>query len=120
MNRIYDYLPELTGEEFHTVQDATRSMTDEEFRTFSNIYKARRREPQTVLVLCLVGLLLLPGLQRFYVDQIGMGILYLFTLGLCFIGSIIDLVNYKKLSWEYNEKIMREVMVLVKSEVRTS
>ncbi len=114
MNRIYEFLPELTGEEFHYVQQATTNLTDDEFRIFANIYKARRRDPQMVLILSLVGLLLLPGLQRFYTDQIGMGILFLFTLGLCFIGSIIDLVNYKKLIGNTIAKLFQKLMLFQK------
>jgi hypothetical protein len=33
-----------------------------------------------------------------------MGILYLFTLGFCLIGTIIDAINYRKLAWEFNKK----------------
>ena len=84
-------------------------MSDEEMQMFSNIYRTRRRDPQMMLLLCIVGLFLIPGIQRFYVEQIGMGILFLFTVGLCFIGSIIDLVNYRQLAMEYNSGIAREV-----------
>jgi len=44
-----------------------------------------------------------------------MGILYFLTCGLCFIGTIIDLVNYKKLSFEYNSKEAQQVASLVKN-----
>jgi hypothetical protein len=37
-----------------------------------------------------------------------MGILYLFTAGFCFIGTIIDLVNYKTLANDYNRKMAYE------------
>ncbi|MDB5115968.1 MAG: hypothetical protein JWQ79_1460, partial [Mucilaginibacter sp.] len=52
--------------------------------------------------------------QRFIVGQIGMGILYLFTIGLCFIGSIMDLVNHKTLALEYNQKMAFESFNLAK------
>ncbi|BAU13320.1 hypothetical protein LEP3755_38590 [Leptolyngbya sp. NIES-3755] len=38
--------------------------------------------------LCLIGI---SGVQRFYSGQIGLGLLYLFTFGLCGIGQLIDL-----------------------------
>jgi len=113
MNRLFKYLPEATGEEINYIQNLTRDMSDDDLQTFCNIYRARRRDPQTVLILALVGLFFLPGLQRFYVDQIGMGILYLFTLGLCFIGSILDIVNYKSLAQEYNSKVVNDVLGIV-------
>jgi TM2 domain-containing membrane protein YozV len=38
--------------------------------------------------LCIFGIC---GAQRFYTGQVGMGLLYLFTFGLCGIGQLIDL-----------------------------
>lgn len=113
MNRILKFLPEATGEELNYIQNLTTDLSDADLETFAHIYRARRRDPQTVLILALVGLFFLPGLQRFYVDQIGMGILYLFTLGLCFIGSIIDIINYKSLAQEYNSKIVNDALMAV-------
>jgi TM2 domain-containing membrane protein YozV len=57
-----------------------------------------------------VGFFGIAGLQRFFVDQIGMGILYLLTGGICFIGTIIDLVNYKQLAIEYNQKQAMQII----------
>ena len=37
-------------------------------------------------------------------------ILYLLTLGLCYIGTIIDLVNYRKLAFEYNQEVAARVL----------
>jgi hypothetical protein len=44
----------------------------------------------------------------------GRGLLYLFTLGLCFIGTIVELVNHKKLAFEYNSKVAQQVAVMVR------
>lgn len=33
------------------------------------------------------------GIHRFYVGQTGMGLLYLFTVGLCGIGALVDFVQ---------------------------
>ncbi len=49
-----------------------------------------------------------PGLQRFNLGQIGMGILYFFTAGVCFIGTIVEIVNYRTLALEYNQKMAYE------------
>jgi len=96
MNRVLKLLPELQGQEMASIQQVMKDMSDEDAESFAHIYRARRKDPQTILILCLAGLFVIPGIQRFYVDQIGMGILYLFTIGLCFIGSIVDLVKEKK------------------------
>ena len=115
MNRVLKLLPELQGQEMASIQQVMKDMSDEDAESFAHIYRARRKDPQTILILCLAGLFVIPGIQRFYVDQIGMGILYLFTIGLCFIGSIVDLVNYQNLAHEYNSKIVSDVMIVMKT-----
>ena len=49
------------------------------------------------------------------VGENGMGILYFFTGGLCLIGTIVDLVNHKRLTFEYNQQMARESMAMVAS-----
>ena len=50
----------------------------------------RMRNKWTAVLLCLF--LGGPGAHKFYEGKIGMGILYLFTLGLCGIGTLIDFI----------------------------
>lgn len=114
MAKIIEILPELTGEEMMYVQNIIKDWDDEKARSFASIYRTRRKDPQTIMILTIVGLLGIAGIQRFVTDQIGMGLLYFFTLGLCYIGTIVDLVNYQKLSFEYNQRIANEVAVLAR------
>ncbi len=114
MARIIDVLPELTGEEMLYVQNLIKDMSDEQARSFAGVYRARRKDPQLILILTLLGFVCFAGIQRFVLNQIGMGILYLLTGGLCFIGTIIDLVNYQKMAFEFNRKVADEVTVLIK------
>ena len=102
MANVLEVLPEIMGEEQAYISGIINKMDDEKARQFANAYRARRRDPQTILLVAIVGFLGIAGIQRFLVDQIGMGILYLFTGGLCLIGTIIDMVNYKKIAFEYN------------------
>lgn len=114
MARILDVLPELTGEEMVYVQHLIKDLDDEKARTFASVYRARRKEPMMILVTALIGFVAIAGVHRFILGQIGMGLLYLFTAGLCFIGTIVDLVNYQKLAFEHNQKIANEVIVMIR------
>ena len=114
MANILELLPELMGEEQAYISGIIRDMDDDKARQFSNAYRARRREPQTILLLALVGFLGLAGVQRFVVDQIGMGILYLLTGGLCLIGTIIDMINYKRIAFEYNIVQAQQIQAVIR------
>ena len=105
MAKIIDVLPELQGEEMAYVQNLITDMDDEKARSFAVVYRARRKDPQLILITALLGFVGFAGIHRFLIDQVGMGILYLLTVGICWIGTIVDLVNYQKLAFEYNMKV---------------
>jgi len=112
-NRVLHYLPEIDGDEQVYVAQLMKPMSDEQAEQFARIYRSRRRDEQTVLLLTLLGFVLIAGVQRFYVDQLGMGILYLLTGGLCGIGTLIDLIRYKKLTYSYNRDEADKVAAIV-------
>lgn len=59
-----------------------------------NHNSGRPGRPKNKWVAFLLCLFLGPlGVHKFYEGKIGMGILYLFTLGLCGIGWVIDLIS---------------------------
>ncbi len=103
------HLPEIQGMELNHVQMLIKDYNDKQAMHFAAIYRSRRRDPQLVLLTCLAGLLGIAGIHRFLLNQIGMGILYFFTVGLCFIGTIVDAVNYQTLAFEFNRQIASEV-----------
>lgn len=113
MNKIYTLLPEVEGEEAILLESMLKDLTEEQAQNFILIYRGRRKDPQTILLLALVGFLGFAGIHRFLINQIGMGILYFFTAGLCFIGTIVDLINHKNLAFEYNQQVAREVKLMV-------
>lgn len=113
MNDIIDLLPELEGEELSYIKMVLEDVPQEKRQKFANIYRARRKKPSDILLFSILGLVLVPGLQRFLLNQIGMGLLYFFTIGLCFIGSIIDLINHQKLALEYNIKVCSDVKMML-------
>lgn len=104
----------MDAEEFMLLKQATKEMTEEQLKQFVMVYQSRRKDPQTILLVTLLGFFVVAGIQRFMTNQIGMGLLYFFTGGLCLIGTIVDLINYKKLALEYNQKMMFEAMQLCK------
>ena len=114
MARVIDVLPELTGEEMVYVQNLINAYDDEKARSFASVYRTRRKDPQMILILALLGFIGFAGIHRMILNQIGMGILYFFTVGLCWIGTIVDLVNYQKLAFEANMKTANEVAQMVK------
>lgn len=114
MTNVYQLMPYLEGDEMVFIQGLIKDMTEDQARQFATLYENKRKNPQTILIVTLLGFLGIAGIQRFLLNQIGMGLLYLFTAGLCVIGTIIDLVKYKKLTFEYNSKIAQQVAVMVK------
>lgn len=97
-------LPGMDNTELQFLQNLMAGMTEPQKQQFTSIYSARRKDPQTILLLSLLGLVVIAGIHRFVLEQIGMGILYFFTGGLCLVGTIVDAINYKSLAWEYNQK----------------
>jgi len=114
MPNIFQLLPSLEGEEMAYVQSLINDMTDAQAQQFAMAYSARRKDPTTILILALVGFVGFAGIHRFMLNQIGMGILYFLTGGLCFIGTIIDLVNHRKLAFEYNSVVAQQVALLIR------
>eukprot|EP01132_Coremiostelium_polycephalum_P011465 gene11465-14047_t len=106
-------LPGITPQEYSYLQSATTGFTELQLKRFLMIYSSKRRNPDDMVLYCILGFFV-PGLPRFLLNQIGMGILYFFTYGLCGIGTIIDLVNHKNLAFEYNQRMVFESLQMIK------
>ena len=117
MANVLQIMPYLEGDEMIFVQGLIKDMNDSQAALFANVYSSRRRDPTMILLTACVGFLGVSGIQRFLLGHIGMGILYLLTAGLCLIGTIVDIVNYKKLAFEYNYKVAQEVAIMTRSSV---
>ncbi len=115
MINLLQLMPNIEPEELSYIQGMVKDFSDDQIRQFANIYNSRRKDPQIILLLTLVGFLGVSGVQRFVIDQIGMGLLYLFTGGLCLIGTIVDIVNHKRLAIEYNQKVANQVSGMLMS-----
>lgn len=113
MSNVLKYLPQLEGNEQVYVAEIVNNLSEEKAEQFARVYRERRHDPQIILLLAVVGFLGVNGVHRFVLDQVGMGLLYLLTAGLCFIGTIIDIVNYQDLAFKYNRQQADEVLALV-------
>jgi TM2 domain-containing membrane protein YozV len=109
LKNLYD----VTPEELITINSRTQGFSDDELTNFSMIYRSKRKDPQTILLLCLLGLVGVAGVHRFVIGHIGMGILYFFTAGLCLVGTIVDAINHKDLALEYNGKMIAETLSML-------
>ncbi len=110
---LLKYLYDITPEELITINSRTQGFGDDELTHFCMIYRSKRKDPQTILLLCLLGLVFVAGIHRFVIGQVGMGILYFFTGGLCVIGTIVDAINHKDLALEYNGKMIAETLSML-------
>jgi TM2 domain-containing membrane protein YozV len=106
-------IPAVEQDELSFLQSITANLQEDKLQLFIAVYNSKRKKKDTILLCCLLGFVGASGIQRFVVGQIGMGILYFFTGGLCLIGTIVDIVNHKKLAFEFNQKMAAESMRMV-------
>ncbi len=105
---LFAAIPGITFEEINFLNQITAGLSDTQKQTFISIYYNRRKSAQDILIFTLLGFIGIAGVQRFIMGQIFMGLIYLFTAGFCFIGTIVDLINHKSLANEYNQKMAYE------------
>ena len=113
MANVLNFMPELEPDEMAYVQSVMQNMNDAQAQQFTNIYRSRRKDPLLILITAALGFFGAAGIHRFITGDIGMGLLYLFTVGLCFIGTIVDIINYKRLTFDYNIKEAQRAGTLV-------
>lgn len=106
---VTNYLPELDEPERSFIERLTAGMSHESIQQFAAAYRQVRRDPQTLRLMAIIGIVAIPGLHRFWVGQIGVGLLYLVTWGLLLVGTITDMVNYQNLALRYNQQIARRI-----------
>jgi len=103
----------ITPEELMYLQHATASLTEDQLKNFVLLYIGKRKKAQDILLLTLLGFLGFAGIQRFVLGQVAMGVIYFLTLGFCWIGTIVDLINHKSMTDEYNQRVTRECLQMV-------
>jgi TM2 domain-containing membrane protein YozV len=102
---ITHYLPEIDELERTFIERVTAGMSHENIQQFAAAYRQVRKDPQTLRLMAIIGIVAVPGLHRFWVGQVGIGFLYLLTWGLLLFGTIADIVKYKELAFRYNRQV---------------
>ncbi|TAF43695.1 MAG: TM2 domain-containing protein [Sphingobacteriales bacterium] len=105
-------LANISSEELTFLKDASDELSPEQQKKFILLYKTKRRDPHLLLFFALFGFLGLAGIHRFATNRLLMGLLYFFTAGLFFIGTFIDVLNYKNIANTYNQKIAKEAFAM--------
>ncbi|WP_103019748.1 TM2 domain-containing protein [Salinibacter altiplanensis] len=114
MSKVLRHLPELDGDEQVEVARLLNDMSDAQAGHFARIYRSRRREPVHILLLAAIGFVGAGGLHRLYLEEFALGLVYLFTGGLCVIGTIYDVIKYKDLALRYNRDVALETAETVR------
>ena len=78
---------------------------------FTMVTSTEFKKPDTMFIISiLLGEL---GIDRFMLNDSGMGILTLLTAGCCGVLWIIDIINIKKMTMEYNYKKFNEMIMTI-------
>lgn len=113
-DELIQLIPTVEPDELAFLKAYTKDLPDDKLRLFSSVYNGKRKRTETILLCCLLGFIAAGGIQRFVLGHIGMGILYLLTGGLCLIGTIVDTINHKQLTFEYNQQMAAEAMDMIR------
>lgn len=106
---VTHYLPELDEPERSFIERLTAGMSHENIQQFAAAYRQVRKDPQTLRLMAIIGIVAVPGLHRFWVGHMGIGFLYLVTWGLLLFGTITDVIRYRELAFTYNRQAARRI-----------
>lgn len=113
-NNPFLHLDGISNDELTYLNHIIIGMEENQLRSFYQIYSSRRKKSQEIFLFTLLGFLGFAGIQRFILGQVAMGVIYFFTAGFCFIGTIVDVINHRSMTDEYNRKVAKEVAQLVR------
>lgn len=90
-----------------------QGLTDQQKMIFMSQYASERKDRTTALILSvLLGKL---GIDRFYVGDIGLGLLKLLTLGGCFIMWIVDWFLIQGKVDDHNRRKAQEIVAALRT-----
>ena len=106
-------LPNIEVNEIEMLVQLTENLNEEQKINFLRLYRLERKDPNLGLVFTLFGFCGFAGIQRFYVNDIAFGVLYLLTAGFCFVGTVIDIINYKDIVFRFNNILAKKIFLNV-------
>ncbi|MCU0388081.1 MAG: NINE protein [Chitinophagaceae bacterium] len=107
-------IPDLQPEELAVLNELMQGLDERQKEQLIMFYRTKRKDKQTMILLAAIGFLGVAGVHRFIIGDIALGILYILTLGFCFIGTIIDIVNIGQMTNDFNRKQAVESANLVR------
>ncbi len=89
------------------IKDALTKLDDDKSLAIQSL---DLKDPSTVLIVSILcgGL----GVDRFMLGEVGLGLVKLFTCGGCYIWLIIDMINAKDRTQEYNYKQLSNALMM--------
>jgi len=111
--KILMMLPNIQADELANIQNLCKDMLPNQIDSFLMMYQGRRKDTQTLVLVTLLAFFGVAGIQRFIVGETLMGVLYVLTWGFCGIGQLIDLINARNITSNYNNKQAIEVASMV-------
>lgn len=112
--QMFMMLPGIQPDELAFIQGITKEMTDAQQQQFFMFYQGKRKDQQNLTLMTVIGFFGVAGIQRFMTGETVLGILFLLTAGFCGIGTIIDLVNIKSITYQFNQKQAMECANMVR------
>jgi TM2 domain-containing membrane protein YozV len=92
-----------------------QGLTDQQKLIFMSQYNSEKKDRTTGLILAvLIGKF---GVDRFYLNDIGMGILKFVTLGGCLIWWVVDWFTVQGRVDEYNRRKAQEILLAVNASM---
>ena len=98
----------MTIEEYSFIHHASAGLTENQMQTFMLVYNNRRKNPNDILLATLLGFFGFAGVQRLMTGKIFLGLIYFFTCGFFFVGTIVDLLTYKSIANDHNRHLAYE------------
>lgn len=107
---IINFIPDIEPDELLFIESLAEGLSEDNLDSFCMMYRSKRKKPETILIMSIIGFIGAAGIHRIFLNQVLLGIIYLFTGGLCLIGTIIDTINHKQLAQDFNEKLAIDII----------